>query len=99
LPGSLRLHLEGYARLSPRERASLEQLAAENVREAAPRRDRIREGSSRSGIDLVLDGWACRSRRLPDGRRQVVAFFIPGDLSDATVFVLRRMDGGWRVPT
>lgn len=28
---------------------------------------------------IVGAGWACRLRELPDGRRQIVSFFVPGD--------------------
>lgn len=92
LAGSLRLHLEGYARLSPHECALLEQLIAQNIREVAPRRDLIREGERPRGVNIVIDGWACRYKQLPDGRRQVVSFFTPGDLCDANVFILKEMD-------
>ena len=40
----------------------------------------------------MLDGWACRYKQLPNGRRQTVHFFIPGDLCDANVFILGEMD-------
>jgi len=29
---------------------------------------------------------------LEDGRRQIIAFFLPGDMCDLNVFVLRQMD-------
>ena len=29
---------------------------------------------------LVLEGWACEARHLPDGRRQIFSFAIPGDI-------------------
>jgi len=31
---------------------------------------------------LVVAGWACRSRALPDGNRQVLGFALPGDLTE-----------------
>ncbi|MCL4720449.1 MAG: Crp/Fnr family transcriptional regulator, partial [Gammaproteobacteria bacterium] len=36
------------------------------------------------------EGWAFRHRTLPDGRRQVLDFVLPGDLCDPTVFVTPR---------
>jgi CRP-like cAMP-binding protein len=28
---------------------------------------------------LVVSGWACRTATLPDGRRQIIDFYLPGD--------------------
>lgn len=62
------------------------------MREIPPRRDIVREGEKPRCVNVVLDGWACRYKQLPDGRRQVVSFFLPGDLCDANVFILKEMD-------
>jgi CRP-like cAMP-binding protein len=32
------------------------------------------------GPKLIVRGWACEARRLPDGRRQIYAFLLPGDI-------------------
>ena len=32
-------------------------------------------------VCLVLDGWACRYKILDDGRRQIISFVLPGDLT------------------
>ncbi len=34
------------------------------------------------GIRFVLSGWACRYKSLEDGRRQIVAFLLPGEVCD-----------------
>ncbi|HEX8532610.1 MAG TPA: Crp/Fnr family transcriptional regulator [Allosphingosinicella sp.] len=56
------------------------------------RRDLIREGDEPKSVFLVLDGWACRYKQLPDGRRQIVGLFIPGDICDLNVYILKEMD-------
>lgn len=88
----IRLHLEAYARFSPEEGEMLTRLCNRNIRTVAARRDIIREGDKPTAVNLVIEGWACRYKQLPDGRRQIVGFFIPGDLCDANIFILRTMD-------
>lgn len=88
----LQLHLEAFTKLSQHDRAMIDRLIKKNVREASPRRDLVREGEKPRAVNVILEGWACRYKQLPDGRRQVVAFFLPGDLCDANVFILREMD-------
>ena len=56
------------------------------------RRDLIREGETPKFVHLMVVGWACRYKTLPDGRRQIVAFFVPGDFCDLNVYILKEMD-------
>lgn len=88
---SLALKLEAFVKLSRDDRAAMERLSRTH-REVAPRRDLIREGDAPRFVHLVLEGWACRYKTLPDGRRQIVAFFLPGDFCDLNVYILREMD-------
>jgi len=37
------------------------------------------EGHLRGRPKVLLSGWACRCRALPDGRRQIFTFVLPGD--------------------
>jgi CRP-like cAMP-binding protein len=37
------------------------------------------EGGLSSRPRFILSGWACRQRVLPDGRRQIFSFLLPGD--------------------
>jgi len=59
---------------------------------AALRRDQIPEGQKPEHVRLIVSGWACRYKDLPDGRRQIVGFFLPGDLCDLNVYILKAMD-------
>lgn len=84
--------LEQFARLSAEDRAVLERASAERIRRFGAHEDIIREGDRPRDVKLFLSGWACRYKQLEDGRRQIVAFFLPGDLCDHNVFILREMD-------
>jgi CRP-like cAMP-binding protein len=90
--GAIQLHIEAYAALSPRERELIDHAASSNVREVTARRDLIREGERPRGVILILEGWACCYKQLPDGRRQITSFLVPGDFGDANIFILREMD-------
>jgi CRP-like cAMP-binding protein len=91
LENPLALRLNAYARLSQDERAALAAVSRVKTR-AAPRHDLIREGDRPTVVRLVLSGWACRYKTTPDGQRQIVGLFIPGDFCDLNVYVLRQMD-------
>jgi CRP-like cAMP-binding protein len=54
--------------------------------------DISREGDRPKDVHLILSGWACRYKQLEDGRRQIVSFFLPGDMCDLNVFILKEMD-------
>jgi len=86
------LKLQAYTRLSSEDQAALTALGRAPVHEAQPRRDLIREGDEPKAVRLILSGWACRYKGLPDGRRQIVGFFVPGDFCDLNVYILKEMD-------
>ena len=41
---------------------------------------------------MILEGWACRYKLLPDGSRQITAFLMPGDFCDMHLSILSEMD-------
>lgn len=84
--------LEHFTRLSADDKAELGRLAGDRVRRVAAREDVIMEGDQPRFINLILEGWACRYKHLEDGRRQIISFFVPGDLCDLNVFILKQMD-------
>ncbi|WP_222926979.1 Crp/Fnr family transcriptional regulator [Sphingomonas gilva] len=81
-----------FTSLSTEEEQVLRQLAGERQRNIGPREDIIREGDPPHLVYLVLNGWACRYKTLEDGRRQILAFLLPGDLCDINNNVLQEMD-------
>ena len=87
--GALAIRLQNYTRLSSEDRAALDSVSRASIHEAAPRRDIVREGDDPKAVRLILSGWACRYKGLPDGRRQIVGFFIPGDFCDFNVYILK----------
>ena len=44
--------------------------------------DLIREGAAPDRVYLILTGWACRYKDLPDGKRKIMNYCIPGDITD-----------------
>jgi CRP-like cAMP-binding protein len=88
----LNLRLQHYADLSSDDHAALDRLARGPAREVPARRDLIREGETPRFAYAVQSGWGCRYKALPDGRRQIVDFLVPGDLFDADIQILKEMD-------
>lgn len=83
--------LGAHSELSRDDEELLEQACARS-RLIAAGRDLIREGDPPGPIFVVLDGWACRYKMLPEGTRQITAFLMPGDCGDMHASVLDRME-------
>lgn len=43
----------------------------------------VRRGDATDRLFRIVDGWACQYRLLPDGRRQIISLFLPGDYCEA----------------
>jgi len=80
-----------YHHLGPSEVAALTAATA-NQRKVPAKKDLIREGDRPGAVFVVLDGWACRYKVLPNGTRQVLAFLMPGDCCDLHIGLLAEMD-------
>ena len=83
--------LQIFTRLSTEDKAALDKLIT-RTRVVPPRRDLIAEGDPPTHVNLVLKGWGGRYKMLPDGKRSLVSFFIPGDFCDLNIFILKQMD-------
>lgn len=51
--------------------------------------DIVAEGMAPQSVFLVKEGMVVRYRALPDGRRQIITFLIPGDVCDLHVFLVK----------
>ena len=83
--------LEAYVDLTSEEKAVLN-AASSRTQAVDARQDIIREGDAPRDVHLVTSGLACRYKLLESGRRQIVAFLVPGDFCDMNVFILKQMD-------
>ena len=54
----------------------------------------VRQGDVPRAAHLILEGYACKFRLLRDGRRQITAILIPGDLCDLEALMRGRADCG-----
>jgi len=54
--------------------------AMRRTRTVAARRDIWLEGEPIVCATMIVTGWACRTRLLADGRRQILGFLLPGDI-------------------
>jgi CRP-like cAMP-binding protein len=83
--------LERLAVLTEAEKQALEGAVA-RTRDLPPGVDLIHAGERPTDCTLLLDGLACRYKLLPDGKRQITGFVIPGDLCDLDGLVMGSLD-------
>src|SRR5215217_4554621 len=62
------------------------------VRDLRADQDILRDQDRPSQCCAILEGFACRYKLLPGGRRQIVSFHIPGDIPDLQSLHLDVMD-------
>ena len=79
--GPLIRKLESIITLSDEEREALTRLPMQVV-EIGADQDIVREGDRPSRSALVLDGTACSYKVMEDGKRQILALYITGDVPD-----------------
>jgi CRP-like cAMP-binding protein len=83
--------LEAFGPLPDADKLLLDEVIRP-ARAVGPRVDLIREGEAPSDVNLILEGFACRYKMIPDGTRQIMAYLVPGDFCDLHVFILKAMD-------
>jgi CRP-like cAMP-binding protein len=93
MPGSLVRKLEQFMPLCEAEKQILK-AAPVRVRSVPAREDIASDSHRPTEVSLITEGFACRYKLLGDGRRQILAFLIPGDICDLRAFLLGPMDHG-----
>lgn len=81
-----------YMPLDEADRDALTALETGPLCRVEARTDIAREGENPKVIRLLVSGWACRYKDLPDGRRQIVGFFLPGEFCDLNIYILSELD-------
>lgn len=83
--------LESKISLSDEERAAINNLPVK-LRQLLPGHDIGREGEKTSQCCFILEGWACRYKRVGEGKRQILSLHIAGDLPDLHSLHIPQMD-------
>lgn len=71
--------LGSYLALTDAERDFLLNLERSVVRHP-PKHDLLHQGERYGEVRVLREGWAVRHKALPDGRRQIINFVLPGDI-------------------
>jgi CRP-like cAMP-binding protein len=91
VPNLLIRKLEAFAPLDPEDRSLLESIVRGPV-SVRGRKDFMHEGEAAIGLYLIVEGFACRYKVLPDGSRQIIAYLLPGDFCDLKDSIIKEMD-------
>ncbi|MET0168933.1 MAG: Crp/Fnr family transcriptional regulator [Aliihoeflea sp.] len=83
--------LESFHELSKEDRDLLD-LHTRPVKEIPAKRDIVQEGDRPTDVTLILSGFACRYKMIKGGRRQIMAYLVPGDFCDFHIFIFNEMD-------
>jgi CRP-like cAMP-binding protein len=80
-----------FAILSQEEESALALLLSQTFALRAGQ-DLVHQDEHQPTLFFLLEGFACRHKQLPDGRRQILSFLLPGDGCDLGVTMLPRRD-------
>jgi CRP-like cAMP-binding protein len=84
--------LRSFVELSDHDQSILARYAAQRIRNLAAHAPIIEEDQKPSVFYLIQEGWACGFKLQPNGRRQIVGIFLPGDVCYLNMFLLGGMD-------
>jgi CRP-like cAMP-binding protein len=85
--------LTSIATLSNEEEEAIRALPL-TVKEIRADQDVVRDGDRPTQSCVVVEGFLCRYKQLPDGTRQIHSVHVPGDIPDLQSLHLKVMDHG-----
>jgi CRP-like cAMP-binding protein len=83
--------LESIVDLSDQEREAVLVLPF-TIKTVGEDQDLVRDGDRPSECCMIVEGFTCRYKILPEGKRQIMSFHIPGDIPDLQSLHLKVMD-------
>lgn len=83
--------MESICQLSDEDREGLRAITGTLV-DVRPYDDIVRDGDRPDTVCIVVEGFLCRYKLVNDGKRQIMAFYIPGDTPDTLSLFIERMD-------
>jgi CRP-like cAMP-binding protein len=95
LPGVLLRRLESIASLTEEDLADIAKLPLQ-VKSIPADMDIVKEGDQPSRAFLLLEGWVCSYKLTGEGKRQIPAFHVPGDMPDLHSLHLKTVDTSFR---
>jgi CRP-like cAMP-binding protein len=93
MPASFARKLAHFIQLSEVEQQVLRSMPA-HQRQVRAGRDIVADGDRPDELSLITEGFAFRYKMLANGRRQIMALLIPGDVCDLRSLLTGRMDHG-----
>jgi CRP-like cAMP-binding protein len=93
MPITLARKLAHFIQLSEVEQQVLQSMPV-RLHQVEARRDIVADGDLPAELSLITEGFACRYKILKDGRRQIMAILIPGDICDLGALSTGGMDHG-----
>lgn len=93
------LRLRQFTDLSSAGETSIARLFRASARSVERNADLVVEGEQALYAHVILEGWAARYKTLRDGRQQISALFIAGDLFGLHTRLVRELDHSVRAIT